>query len=99
MEEKVVNVYEFKLENGKESYIYSSNKQSDSLRFNYYILTRDENDEPIVYDAGNTIKTLQNNKINLIPIEKENKKYKVFLSELLSALNNIEKKKATLNRK
>jgi hypothetical protein len=92
MEEKLVNIYGFKLEDNTESYIYSLKEQEKSLNYKYYILTRDENDDPIIYDAGNAIKTLQNNKINLIPIKENNEKYKIFLKELSSALNNTQKR-------
>jgi hypothetical protein len=92
MEEKLVNIYGFKLEDNTESYIYSLKEQENSLNYKYYILTRDENDDPIIYDAGNAIKTLQNNKINLIPIKENNEKYKIFLKELSSALNNTQKR-------
>ena len=39
MSEKVVNVYEFELENKKQFFMYSVKKEEDSLGFNYYILT------------------------------------------------------------
>lgn len=98
MSEKVVNVYEFELENKKQFFMYSVKKEDDSLGFNYYILTKNDANEPVIYDAGNTIKTLQANAIHLNPIVKNNEKYNLFLKELLTALNNKPKERP-LSRK
>lgn len=98
MSEKVVNVYEFQSENGGDSFIYSVKKAEDPLGFNYYILAKNETNEPVIYHAGNTVKTLQANGIHLTPIPKNTEKYKLFLKELLEALNN-QKKERSLSRK
>lgn len=98
MNEKIVNIYEILLENSKQSFVYSIKKQDDSLGFNYYILTKNDSNEPVIYDAGNTIKTLQANKIHLNPVNRDTEKYNLFLKELLIALNNKPKEKP-LSRK
>lgn len=99
MNEKISNVYEFESEPNKISYIYSLKQNKDYLGFNYYILTKDENSEPIICEAGNTLEILQTNNANLIPITKNSTRYKKFLLELTKGLNNMQKKEKVTSRK
>lgn len=98
MNEKIVNVYKFESEKGIHSYIYSLKKQDDFLGFDYYILTKN-NDKPIIYEATNTIEILQSNNVNLIPIDKKDKEFTIFLKELLTVINNTQKKEEIPSRK
>ena len=99
MSEKILNVYEFQAENDQISYIYSLRKNKDHLGFNYYILTKNEESQPIVYEVGNTLDILQTNDIKLIPIKKDSIKYQKFLLELNQALNNNSQKEKVVSRK
>ena len=99
MSEKILNVYEFQTENNQISYIYSQNKKKDYLGFDYYILSKNDSLEPIIYEAGNTLDILQSNNIKLNPIKKDSMKYQKFLLELNKVLNNLQKKeKATIRK-
>ncbi len=91
MNDKIVNVYKLKLLEGQDSFIYSLKKTNDPLGFQYYILIKNEKNEPMIYDAGNAIKILQNQGTYLIPVKKEEAQYEQFLSELLYALNQNQK--------
>ena len=86
MSEKIENVYTFQNKQGDITYIYSLKKANDNLGYNYYLLTKDVDNQFIIYGSINTIKLLQTNNIELTPIEKTNPKYTIFLTELLSAL-------------
>lgn len=93
MSEKIENIYKFESEEGQFSYIYSLKKQNDFLGFDYYILST-KNNEPIIYEANNTIDLLQSNNINLIPIKRNTEEFKVFLHDLLTAISNNQKNKS-----
>ena len=95
MSEKIVNVYEFHSKNTQKSYIYTLKKDGNKLGFDYFILTKN-NQEIKIYEAKNEFKNFQNNDIKLIPIKKETEEYKEFLEELLSY---NEKKEEVLSRK
>jgi len=99
MSEKIENVYEFKTETGMLSYMYSLKKQEDYLGFDYYVLTKNEKNEAIIVKTGNPISILQNSGIDLSPIEKDNPKYHIFLSELLDAMNPPKEKETISSRK
>ena len=99
MDERILNVYEFKSNKSKQSYIYSVRKEEDNLGYKYYILTENNNNEKIIYEADNTLNILQSNNIELTPIKKDTQKYKDFLIKLLSVLNKNIKKEEVLNRK
>lgn len=99
MSEKILNVYEFQSDTNEISYIYSTKKKKDYLGFDYYILSKDDNLEPTIYEAGNTLDLLQSNDIKLIPITKDSLQYQKFLLELNRGLNNIQKKEKATSRK
>ena len=100
MSKKIINIYKFKSETGIDSYIYSTRKTTDNLGYNYYLLTRDENNIPTIYETVNTIKLLHSNELNLKPIdEKNSEEYKKFLSEFLVAINTPKEKEEVLSRK
>lgn len=98
MNDKIVNVYEFHLEDGREAFIYSQKKKENPLGFYYYILTRNDNNEPIRYDAGNTIMTLTNNGVHLQEIKKEDSQYAQFLKDLLYTLNHNQKEREFIRK-
>lgn len=98
MIEKIVNIYSLKLDNRKSSYIYSLKKNDDYLGFEYYILTKNKKEEPIIYEITDIITLLQSANISLTPINKNSPKYQMFLKELSIALNNQQIKKEK-NRK
>lgn len=100
MIEKIVNIYSLKLDNRKSSYIYSLKKNDDYLGFEYYILTKNKKEEPIIYEITDIITLLQSANISLTPINKNspNPEYQMFLNELSIALNNQQIKKEK-NRK
>lgn len=87
MIEKIVNIYSFKSEKGINSYIYSLAKPNDNLGYDYYLLTKKENNEPFIHEASNAITLLYNTGVKLIPITKDTPEYKEFLTELLAAIN------------
>lgn len=99
MNEIIENIYTFKSEQGTSSYIYSLRKEEDYLGYDYYFLTKDPNNNPIIYETINPIFFLQNNQLNIIPIQKNTVEYKEFLNELSIAKNNIPKKEEVLSRK
>lgn len=88
MSEKIENVFTFQNQQGEETYIYSLKKENDKLGYDYYLLFKDNNNHFTIYESVNTIKLLQINNIQLIPITKNNPKYIIFLSELFTALDN-----------
>lgn len=97
MEEKIMNVYKFELDENLQSYIYSVKKDNDFLGFDYYVLSKNKKNEINIYEATNTIKLLHSNNINLIPISKFEDEYNIFITDLSKAMNN--KKEETLIRK
>lgn len=97
MSEIIENIYTFKSEQGIDSYVYSLKKSDDHLGYDYYFLTKDENDNQIIYEAINPLIFLQNNKLNIIPIKKNTSEYEKFLKELENAMNI--KNKEVLNRR
>ena len=99
MIEKIVNIYMFKSEKGKNSYIYSLKKTNDDLGFDYHLLTKEEDNKPVICDATNAINILHSNRINLTPITNNTPEYKVFLTELLIAIDNKYSKEKVPNRK
>lgn len=100
MSKKIINVYKVKSENGFDTYIYSTKKQNDNLGYNYYILAKDENNIPTIYETVDTINLLHSNDINLKQIDENNKEeYKKFLAEFLIAINNTKEKEEVPSRK
>lgn len=97
MEEQILNIYEFKSNTSKQSYIYSVKK--DNLGYKNYILTKNANNEKVIYEADDTLNILQSNNIELTKIQEDNPKYKEFLSELSSVLNKNIQKEEVLTRK
>ena len=94
MNKKIVNVFELKTEEAeKRSYIYSIKDQDDYLGFDYYILTKNENNEPTIIETEDPLNLLNNNNVNLVPISQDNPKYQEFILELSIAQQNQEKKK------
>ena len=92
MSEKIENVFIFQNKQGNETYIYSLKKDDDELGYDYYLLTKDDDNNFTIHGSVNTIKLLQLNNIKLTPIQKSNPRYVIFLSELLIALNNEKEK-------
>ena len=99
MSEKIENVYTFQNKQGDETYIYSLKKENDNLGYDYYLLMKDENNHFTIFGSINTIKLLQINNIQLIPIQKNNPKYTIFLEELLTVLKQESKQKEVVSRK
>lgn len=99
MNERIVNIYSFETKTGIISYIYSSKKPQDDLGFDYYILTNNEKEEPVRYEANNALKILQNNNMQITPIQRDSLEYAIFLSKLSQATKTSEKKEEVLSRK
>lgn len=99
MSEKIENVCKFQSEDTGKSYIYSLRKEEDSLGYDYYILTKNQDNQFINYRTDNTIKLLHDNGIELVRIKEDDPQYKEFLYELLEAMNNKPKKEEALSRK
>ena len=99
MNEKIVNVYELKSDLKQKSYIYSLRKQEDYLGFDYYILSKNEENMPFIIEADNPLNLLQNSNVNLVPITKDSQEYETFINELSLALNTTETKESILSRK
>lgn len=99
--EKIIKIYRFESPNQTTSYIFSSMNPKDYLRFRYHILTQNQENEPIIYEANNTIELLQKNKINLISIPKdqENPEYQIFLTKLSEVTDKRKKKEEVFSRK
>ena len=99
MSEKILNVYEFQLDDNKNSYIYSLEKKENALQFKYYILTKNDNLEPIICEAGNILDILQTNNIKLTPVKRDNVKYQKFLIELEEGIKNSKNKEKVTVKK
>ena len=79
--------------------VVGKNRFNDNLGYDYYLLMKDENNHFTIFGSINTIKLLQINNIQLIPIQKTNPKYTIFLEELLTALKQESKQKEVVSRK
>ena len=96
MSEIIENIYTFKSEQGTNSYIYSIRRTDDYLGYDYYLLTKDKNDNYTII-AINPIYFLQNSQLNITPIHKNTPEYELVLKELEREIKNINKKETVRN--
>ena len=98
MSEIIENIYSFKTNEGKKSYIYSLKKLDDPLGYEYYLLTKDKENNSVIYETINVLSFLQNNRLNIAPVKKDTEEYENVLEEI-STIMNKSKKIEVMNRK
>lgn len=98
MSEIIENIYSFKTNEGKKSYIYSLKKINDPLGYDYYLLTKDKDNNSVIYETINVLRFLQNNGLNIEPVKKNTEEYEDVLEEI-SVLMNKNEKIEVMNRK
>lgn len=98
MSEIIENIYYFITKEGTKSYIYSLKKLNDPLGYDYYLLTKDNDNNAVIYETINVLSFLQNNRLNIIPVKKGTEEYEEVLEKISTIMSNNEKIEV-MNRK